>query len=515
MRRIGLTLALAGLLTSPAATAATSPTPADFARYAETLLADAYRTDAPGAAVLVMRGDEVLYRGARGLANVTTGVPLQPGDRFRIASVTKHISAAGLLTLVDAGKVALDDPLSKYLPSYPRGERITIEQLLNHTSGVKDYTSIPGVFEGPIKRDLTTAQLVDYFKNEAPDFAPGEGWRYSNSGYVLFGAVIEAVSGEPWHRYLDHALFEPLGMKDTGYGADPAVVADHVNGYVTLRQVPTAPLQISMTQPHVAGGLVSTVDDLVRLNRALHNGRVLQPETYMRMITPVGPAKPYDYGYGIISSTVRGAPALLHGGVIAGFTAHVIHVQGADVTIAVLHNGETPTPAQEPGNIARRLAAVALGDPYPSVTPVDLDKALLKQYEGVYRVDDDSTRTLRVVDGKLTAQRLYRALGEASPREELIAIGDDTFIYPDGFNRLQVERAAAGNVTGMRFWFLGEGDGTLAPLTEQALPIDITLPREELERLFGKYLVPILVIGAALALLFATKRWRRRKRLSN
>lgn len=515
MRRIGLTLALAGLLTSPAATAATSPTPADFARYADTLLADAYRNDAPGAAVLVMRGDEVLYRGARGLADVTTGVPLQPGDRFRIASVTKHVSAAGLLTLVDAGKVALDDSLSKYLPSYPGGERITIEQLLNHTSGVKDYTSIPGVFEGPIKRDVTTAQLVDYFKNEAPDFAPGEGWRYSNSGYVLFGAVIEAVSGEPWHRYLDHALFEPLGMKDTGYGADPAVAAGHVNGYVTLRQVPTAPLRISMTQPHVAGGLVSTVDDLVRLNRALHNGRVLQPETYMRMITPVGPAKSYDYGYGIISSTVRGAPALLHGGVIAGFTAHVIHVQGVDVTIAVLHNSETPSPAQEPGNIARRLAAVALGDPYPSVTPVDLDKALLKQYEGVYRVDDDSTRTLRVVDGKLTAQRLYRALGEASPREELIAIADDTFMYPDGFNRLQVQRDATGKVAGMRFWFLGEGDGTLAPLTDQALPIDITLPREELERLFGKYLVPILVMGAALALIFATKRWRRRKRLSN
>ena len=228
MRRIGLALALTGSLTLQVATAAIPPAPADFARYAETLLADAYRTDAPGVAVLVMRGDVVLYRGARGEADVAADVPLKPGDRFRIGSVTKQIAAAGLLTLVDAGKISLDDPLSKYLPAYPGGAGVTIEQLLNHTSGIKDYTSIPGTFEGPIRRDLTTAQLVDYFKNEAPDFAPGEGWRYNNSGYVLVGAVIEAASGQPWHRYLDHALFKPLGMKDTGYGADPAVIERQV-----------------------------------------------------------------------------------------------------------------------------------------------------------------------------------------------------------------------------------------------------------------------------------------------
>ena len=212
MRRIGWTLALAGLLALQAASAATPPTPAEFARFAEPLLAEAYRADGPGAAVLVVRGDEVLYRGARGRADVAAGVPLEPDDLFRIASVTKQFGAAGLLTLVDAGKVSLDDPLSKYLPTYPDGGRITIEQLLNHTSGVRDYTSIPGTFDGPIRRNVTTAQLVDYFRNEAPDFAPGEGWNYSNSGYVLVGAVIEAASGQPWYSYLDQALFKPLGM---------------------------------------------------------------------------------------------------------------------------------------------------------------------------------------------------------------------------------------------------------------------------------------------------------------
>lgn len=492
MRRINLMLALVSALTSQAVAAATPPGPAEFSRDAETVLADAYRTDAPGVAVLVMRGDEVLYRGARGEADVEADVPLKAGDRFRIGSVTKPIAAAGLLTLVDAGKVSLDDPLSKYLPDYPGGAGVTIEQLLNHTSGIKDYTGIPGTMEGPIRRDLTTAQLVDYFKNEAPDFAPGEAWMYSNSGYVLVGAVIETASGQPWHRYLEQALFKPLGMKDTGYGADPAVIAHQVKGYITGDRAPAAPLQISMTQPHGAGGLVSTVDDLARFSRALHEGRVLKPATYARMITPVGKAMEIGYGFGFETSAVRGAPSLQHSGGIAGFNAHLTYIPGPDITVAVLHNNETPSPAQETRSLARRLAAMALGDPYPAATPVVVDAALLKRYEGVYRVDKDATRTLRVVEGKLTVRRTDR------PREELTAIADDTFVYADGFNRIRIERDAAGKVAGMRFFAEGEGEGAVAELTGEALEVAITLPREALERLVGVYTTDGVELSIAL-----------------
>lgn len=481
MRHISLALALAAALSPRAADAATPPTPAEFASYAETVLADAYRPDAPGVAVLVMRGDEVLYRGARGEADVEGDVPLAPGDRFRIGSVTKQIAAAGLLTLVDAGKVALEDPLSKYLPDYPGAAGITIEQLLNHTSGIKSYTEIPGVMDGPIRRDLTTAQLVDYFKDETPAFAPGEAWAYNNSGYVLVGAVIEAASGQPWHEYLDQALFKPLGMKDTGYGADPAVVARQVKGYTTGGPAPAAPIELSMTQPHAAGALVSTVDDLARWNRALHEGRVLKPATYERMITPAGKAKDAGYAYGLQTSSVRGAPTLQHGGGIPGFTAFLTYVPGPDLTVAVLHNSETPSPVQETSSISRRLAAAALGDPYPAVKPVAVDVAVLKQYEGVYRVNPTTTRTVRVIDGTLTIRRTDRA------REDLTPIADDVFLYSDGFNRIRFERDAAKKVTAMRLWPEGEGEGDVAEITGEALPVAITLPREALERLVGTY----------------------------
>ena len=466
MRSALLMLALAATSTSSGASVATPPTPADFARTAEALLADTYRTDAPGVAVLVMRGDEVLYRGARGEADVYADVPLTPEDRFRIGSVTKQIAAAGLLTLVDAGKVALDDPLSKFMPDYPDGARITIEQLLNHTSGIKDYTQIPGTMEGPIRRDLTTARLVDYFKNEAPDFGPGEQWAYSNSGYVLVGAIIEVASGQPWHEYLQQTFFAPLGMHDTGYGADPAVVARQVHGYVnngTANPSPAPP--ISMTQSHAAGAIVSTIDDLARWNRALHEGHVLKPDTYARMITPVGKAMDVGYGYGIWPSTVRGAPAMQHSGGIPGFDAHLTYLPGPDITVAVLRNLET----QETPLLARRLAAIALGDPYPAVKPVVVDLATLEQYVGVYRVDEHATRTLRVVDGKLTVQRTDR------PREDLTAIADDTFVYADGFNRIRMERDAAGKVTGMRFFSEGEGDGVVAEREVRTLWIVVAL----------------------------------------
>ena len=505
---IRMVFALTGLLTWQATNAATPPTPDEFAHYAESLLAETYPADGPGAAVLVMRGGEVLYRGARGRADVAAGVPLKPGDRFRIGSVTKQFTAVGLLKLVDAGKVSLEDPLSKYVPTYPGGERITIEQLLNHTSGIGDFPAMRGRnYDVVIRRPITTAQLIDHLKDEPPIFAPGEGWGYSNPGYVLAGAVIEAVSGQPWHVYLDQALFRPLGMNDTGYGADPVITLRQAKGYSTSRGILTFPLQISMSYYHASGALVSTVDDLARWNRALHEGHVLEPVTYTRMLTPVGHAMDHDYGYGIETSIIRGVPALHHMGSVAGFGSYLTYVPGAEVTVAVLHNKERPSRAHEPDVIARRLAAAALGDPYPPMKPVAVDATVLRQYEGVYRVAQGATYTLRVVDGHLTARR------NGAARLRLTPITVDTFLYPDGLNRLQVLRDAGG-MTGVRFWSKGEGEGVVAPLTDLAVPIDIRLPRDAFGRLVDTHLAPVLLICAVIAMLHTARLWRRRKHLS-
>ena len=464
--------------------AASQDAQADVASHARKVLVENYAAGGPGAAILVARGDDVLFRDARGLADVGTRQPLRADDVFRIGSVSKQFAAAGLLTLVESGKVGLDDPLGKYLPDFPNGGQITVLQLLNHTSGVKSYTSIPAVMEGPLEKDVSTAQLIAAFKDEAPDFAPGTAWAYDNSGYVLVGAVIEVVSGQPWHEYLRRTLFEPLGMTRTGYGADPRAAALQVQGYMPEDGKFVAPRPMSMTFPHAAGALLSTVDDLLKWNRALHEGRVLADADYTRMITPVGHAIDNNYGFGIGRDSVRGHTMLDHNGNIPGFASALAYIPGEDISVVVLQNIEENEGHDAPDAIARKLAAVALGKPYPVPVAIAVDPVALKQVEGVYPVDGNSARVLRVVDGDLTAQRT------GGQRRTLMPIGKDEFLYDDGLTRFTIERDAAGAVAGMRFFAGGEGPGVLLARSTATLPAErreVPLRQAEIDRVLGTY----------------------------
>ena len=330
-----------GLPASARADAAAATSAADVARYATGLMARTYPASGPGAAVLVARGDRVLFRGARGLSNTTTGAALTPGGVFRIGSVTKQFAAAGLMKLVEAGKVGLDDPLTKYVPGYPNGDAITVRHILNHTSGIANYTAIPGYMENHIRADLTTAEMIAVFKDLPPDFPPGAAWNYSNSGYVLVGAVIEAASGESWHAWLYRALFKPLGLRPTGYGGDPRRSSMQIDGYTMDAGKAGPAMVLSMTQPHAAGALVSTVDDLLRWNRALHEGRVLGPAAYREMTTPTGKAAERGYGFGLLAGKVRTANSLSHNGGIFGFSSSLSYLPGSDITVVILENNDS------------------------------------------------------------------------------------------------------------------------------------------------------------------------------
>lgn len=487
MQRLLISLALgATTLCAHAEPGKAPPTAAQITTYAEQLLADTYPAKGAGAAVLVARGDEVLYRGARGMASIELDVPLSPDQAFRIGSVTKQFAAVGLLKLVEASRVALDDPLSKYLPEYPNAAKISVRQLLDHTSGVKSYTDVAGVMDGPIRMDLSTAALIDSFKDQPADFAPGEGWAYNNSGYVLAGAVIEAASGKSWHAHLNDVLFAPAGLKSTVYGANDALIAGMANGY-TVKDGRVAPAAfLSMTQPHAAGALVSTVDDLHRWNRALHGGKLLGEDLYTEMVTPAGKAAPANYGFGIGRGTLRGRTQLQHGGGIFGFASHLLYVPQGEISVAVLQNADaTVNGATDPAVLAVRLAAFALGDPYPDPTPIEVDAETLKTYEGVYQVDEANTRVVRVVDGRLTSQRT------GGERLALIPIAKDRFLFQGMLTWMEFERGADGAISGMRFYQDGEGEGVVAARSTDPLPADrasIEVPVAQLQRLVGSYL---------------------------
>jgi CubicO group peptidase (beta-lactamase class C family) len=487
-RRALLSGALGAAFAAPPAGAEPGPPPAekmDVARFARDLMGRNYSASGPGAAILVARGGEVLFRGARGEADIERHVAMREATPFRIASVTKQFVAAALLKLVEIGKVGLDDPVARHLPAYPNGGAILVRQLLNHTAGVKDYTAIPGYVDREIGHEATTAQMIAAFADQPADFAPGERWSYSNSGYILIGAIIEAVTALTWHAWLERALFRPLGLRRTGYAGDPRFEAGVATGYSFDDDRVVAPHPISMSQVHAAGALVSNTKDLLRWNEALHGGRVIGPELYRAMTTPTGAAAKNgaSYGFGLYVDKVRRATAFRHGGAIFGYAAQLTYLPQAEITVAVLENDDASNTPESGAIVTRRLAAVALGDPYPALKSVPVEAAALLTAEGVYRFPDDTRRALRLLDGRLTAQY------GSGPRARLVPIGKDDFLYEDGFNRLILQREG-GSIVAVRFFPNGDGEGELGVRTNEPLPEAVTgmrLPRTTLDRLAGDY----------------------------
>ena len=223
LRRLVLLPALVFSAAAPAVHAQTAAPAAVEARAAvhpslagiDSMLTALYPAAEPGAAILVARDGQVLMRKAYGAASVELGVPLRPEHVFRLGSITKQFTAVALLMLVDEGKVALDDEITRFFPDYPtHGHRITVEHLLTHTSGIQSYTGMPAYVAG-MRRDLTTDQLIEMFRDQPMEFAPGERWNYNNSGYALLGAIIEKASGMPYADFLRTRIFEPLGMRSS------------------------------------------------------------------------------------------------------------------------------------------------------------------------------------------------------------------------------------------------------------------------------------------------------------
>ncbi|HTD28852.1 MAG TPA: serine hydrolase domain-containing protein, partial [Xanthomonadaceae bacterium] len=309
----------------------------------------------PGATVLVAVGDKVVFRGARGSADIELATRLEPQDVFRIGSITKTLTAATILKLAAANRLSLDEHLSKFLPTYPNGKNISIAELLDHTAGVSD------AFDANPADPMTTSGLVEAIGRHPPDFPPGTDWRYSNSGYILLGAVIEKVTGKPWHAAIRELILAPLGMAGTGYYGDTEVVPGRVEGYslddtgVVMRAA-----YASMTGPGAAGALSSTVDDLFHFIRALAGGRVLPAALYRRMTTAqkTSSGRTIGYGYGVMLGTVRGEPVIEHNGGIEGFASQFTYFPKQDVTVVVLANTDAGLP--NPRSLAHRLGALAI-----------------------------------------------------------------------------------------------------------------------------------------------------------
>jgi CubicO group peptidase (beta-lactamase class C family) len=411
-----LPLALIALVTvvlmSPAARTQTTIAASQYAA----ILSSVYKADQPGAAALVARGDDVVFLGAAGMADLELAVPLAPDMVFEIGSITKQFTAAAIMLLAEEGKLAVSDAMTRHLTSYPSyGQNITVEHLLTHTSGIVSYTGIAGYMASKVRNDVTVQQLIDVFKDLPVEFAPGERYAYNNSGYILLGAIVEAASGMRYEDFVRKRFFDPLGMKTAYYGCSTCIIPRRASGYDGGPNGLTNQRYLSFTQPYAAGSLMMTVSDLHRWSRALFGGKVVSAASLKRMTTPyvLKNGQPTGYGYGLSIGNLRGRRAIRHGGGIFGFATDALYLPDQDVFVAVFSNNAAG--GINPGLPASKLAAVAIGDPFPEFTEVPVPEDVLRRYVGVYEISKDVSRTVTLRDGALYTQRTGAAPTRATP----------------------------------------------------------------------------------------------------
>ncbi len=313
----------------------------------------------PGVSLSVMHDGTLIYSKAFGVANVQSGAEMTPVTGSRVASITKQFTAAAVLLLAEQGKVRLDDPLSRFLPDFPRAGDITLRQMLSHTAGLSDYINGQShdILVAAQTRDYTAEELVPIIRSRTPlyRFQPGTSWLYSNSGFALLGIVVEKVSGVAFADFCDQHLFKPAGLKNTTIDKT-CTTANVCSGYTpNYRTAGGFDLNMPVSPSFIggAGAIRSTTEDLCQWHCALLNGKVLKPHSVLAMTTPTllkngtpayehrGPeAMEYGLGMGIGTLPEDDLKVISHGGRVNGFTGHLRSVPEAKLTVAILYNSD-------------------------------------------------------------------------------------------------------------------------------------------------------------------------------
>ncbi|HXE55777.1 MAG TPA: serine hydrolase [Tepidisphaeraceae bacterium] len=419
-------LVVVALLLAPRAQGSEAPPTLD--RQVDALFAGSVHSDTPGAAVLVARNGKIAFEKGYGLANVDASTPITCDTRFRIGSITKQFTAAAVLRLAEQGRLRIDDPLSRFVPDWPRGNQVTLRHLLTHSSGIHNFTAKPG-FAVHVREPISLEKLVASFKNDPYDFNPGEKYSYSNSGYVLLGWIIEKVSGESYETYLRKTFFEPLGMKDTGVYPSGGGLPKEALGYSFENGAIHRAVDWDMSNVATAGEIYSTAHDLFRWNEALFSQKVISARSMHDAFT-VGvlkdddPTHPQDTGYGLgwTIDRLNGAREISHGGELAGFGSYLLRLPDYNLTVVVLLNCVPQQPGLQQWVLARQIARLALGRELPQEAKpkiaANISAADLQAIVGQYNMGNGLTMSVTVESGHVFVQTAGRKRFEIFPESD-------------------------------------------------------------------------------------------------
>lgn len=376
-----------------------------------------------GVAVGVFKDNQPLVLKGYGFADLEYDIPLAADASFEIGSVTKQFTTAAILQLVEAGKINLDDEIGKYLTFDTQGKKVTVRQLMNHTSGIKGYTELP-MFESLAVMKHKRDTLLRLVEKEPFDFEPGDALIYNNTGFFMLGLIIEKASGLSYEEYIQKNLFDKAGMTHSYYCSENKIVKNRAHGYEMGKEGLVRASYLDHTWPYAAGSICSTVADLAKWNDALHHGKIISDAMYREYLAPavLNDGTVTHYAKGITIQNKNGRRLIEHGGAINGFFAENMYFPDENLTVVVLMNTAGPTRTSV---VEKPIVDLLFPNPEMEKATFTGDlKTLTGKYSGRARGSDIEV-TVAADNGTLTVQR-----GEDKPTK-LEYVKDNT--WTDGY----------------------------------------------------------------------------------
>lgn len=435
-----------------------------------------------GVAILVAKDGKVLINKALGNANSETS--LTTDHVFRIGSVTKQFTAAGIMHLIKDGKISLEDRLSKFFPDFPKGDQVTVYQLLTHTSGIHSYTDDED-FVQEASRPVDLTEIIDRASKTDYNFEPGTDWSYNNSAYYMLGAIIEQVSGKSYEAYLREKLWSPAGMKSTGVYENTSPPSMEVTGFSWESDSLAEALNWDMTWAGGAGNMYATAHDLFKWNDALFSGKILSQNFLKTAHIPArlnNGEKPeeIDYGFGWMMSESRGKKVIGHSGGLHGFLSNLAYYPELNATIVVLSNC-LPAKDVDPSQLTTTLANIYLWDKLntrKSKQTATMTEAInLDEYLGTYAMETSPILTISKEEEQLYVQLT------GQDRFPVFYKGVDSFFLKVVDAMIVFERNDQGEVTGL----INHQNSRKVKASRFQFPEVTELSEKELKRYAGNY----------------------------
>jgi len=408
---------------------------------------------APGMQVLVERDGKVVVDGNYGFADLENRVPVTRDSVFCIGSISKQFGADAAMQLVEAGKLSLDDHLAKYLPEFPRADKITIRNLLQHTTGIVDF-EYSGTWPKTMGLERTTDEVIATFRDLPPLFDPGTQWSYSSSNYVLLGKILEQLTGEPLAQLMRTRVFDRAGLEHTRFCDSYDLIPNRARGYTQTKAGWVPAPWSHLTQFGLAGGICSTAHDLLAWQHALEEGKVVSAASYREMSTPgtLADGQPIHYGLGLSQLRVANHRRIIHTGGVSGFGAMLEHFPEDKLRIITLANDRNV-------DVAHELATGILRIPPARAVPITASQ--LAVYVVSARDEIIGPVAFAIDDDHL----VFEGMGDRIP---LVHLGDGVFEMADHHLRVRFE-ITSGAVTRVMLAF-DDAILTLTPTPRMPTP---------------------------------------------